>query len=125
MAVAYTGTRNGLPASQLPSGYTVPTVAANTQEYTFSASLTVLKATVENATASTTMTAIFENATIGLDKQILDLITADFDNTQTVVGYGNLTALTTNLRGIAGADDWLTDTAVSYAATVTVWVSVT
>jgi len=125
MAVVYTGTRNLIAASQLPTGYVRPVVAANTKEYTFNLSLSVLKVTVDESTASDTMTAIFENATIGLDKQILDLITADYDNTQTVVGFGECNILTTNLRGITGSDDWLTDAVVNYLATVEVFVSVT
>lgn len=125
MAVVYTGTQNLIPDSQIPTGYTRPVVATNTKEYTFNLSLLVLKVTVDVSTASDTMTAIFENATIGLDKQILDLITADFDNTQTVVGFGQCTQLTTNLRGITGTDDWLTDAVVNYIATVEVFVSVT
>lgn len=125
MAITYTGTRNLIQASQLPSSYTRPTVASNTKEHTSSVVLSVLRATVDNATAATTMTNIFTNATIGLNKQILDLITADFDSTKTVVGYGECTALTTNVRNISGSDDWLTDTAVSYQATVSIFVSVT
>lgn len=124
MAVAYTGTQNLIPDSQIPTGYTRPTVATNTKEFTSQHTLTILKSTVDESVAATTMTAIFENATIGIDKQISDIITSEFDNTKTVVAYGECTQLTTNLRGITGTDDWLTDTVVSYTATVTSFTSV-
>lgn len=125
MAIVYTGTRNLIPDSQIPSGYTRPTVSANTKEHTANVVLTILKATVDESARNTTLTAIFENATIGIDKQILDLVTADFDATKTVVAFGECTALTINQKGTLGTDVWLTDTAASYTATVSYFTSVT
>jgi len=123
MAVTFTGTRNLIPSNQLPTGYTVPVVASNVKEFTSQHTLSILKATVDESVASTTMTAIFDNSSIGIDKQLEDIITAAFDNTKTIVAYGECTALTHTIKGTLGADAWLTDTAVSYTATVTVYTS--
>lgn len=126
MAVTFNGTKNSLNSTQKPSGYTDPVVSEiSSPEYTNTKTFTVLKSTVENATAATTMTNIFNNGTIGLDKQVEDDITADYDATKTVTSYAELTALTTNIASIAGSGDWLKNTAVSYVATVTVYVTVT
>ena len=124
MAITNNGTKNSLPAGQIPSGYTRPTITTFTDwEYKRTLTLSVLKSTVENATASTTMTNIFNNATIGLDKQVIDIIAADYLATATVTTYADLTALTTNIVSVASGDGtWMTDTAVSYVATVILYV---
>ena len=125
MAVTFNGTKNNLTANQLPSGYTLPTVSEiSSPEYTNTKTYTVLKATVENATKSTTMTNIFDNGTIGLDKQVEDDITADYDATKTITAHAELINLTNNYSGISGGGDWLGTTAVSYTATVIVYVNV-
>ena len=82
MAIVNNGTKNSLADTHIPSGYTRPTVTTFTdQEYTRNLELTVLKATVENATASTTMTNIINDATIGITKQIDDILASDFTTT--------------------------------------------
>ena len=87
--------------------------------------ISILKATVENATQSTSMANIFNNATIGIDKQIEDHINLDFDDgLQTITAYAELTHLTTNIADLGGAGVWLQATAVSYVATITVYVNV-
>jgi len=85
MAITNQGAKNSLPQDQLPSGYTKPSVAGfSDYGYVKTVEFLVLKATVEAASASATMTAIFNNATIGINKQIADIITADFVATKTV-----------------------------------------
>lgn len=117
MAISNLGAINELPTSQLPSGYTKPVVATFTDyEYVRSVTLNVLKATVEAASASATMTAIFNNATVGINKQIADIIAADFLTTPSVTSYGSLTALTTN------TEDYLTNAAAVYKCTVKIYV---
>lgn len=124
MAISNLGAINNLPAAQLPSGYTKPTVATFTDyEYSRTVTLYVLKATVEAATASATMTAIFNNATIGINKQIADIIAADFLTTPTVTSFGELIALTTTAEvGNFSDSTYLTNTAVSYKCTVKIYV---
>ena len=124
MAITNNGTKNSLPAAKLPTGYTVPTVTTFTDwEYSRILSLSVLKATVENATPATTMTNIFDDAAIGLDKQIVDIVAADFLATATVTTYAELTDLTTNIVDVSSGDGtWMDDTAVSYVARVILYI---
>lgn len=124
MAITNNGTKNSLGAGKIPTGYTRPTITTFTDwEYKRTLTLSVLKSTVENATNSTTMTNIFNNATIGLDKQIIDIIAADYLATATVTTYADLTSLTTNISNeSSGNGTWLDDTAVSYVATVDLYV---
>lgn len=123
MAITNNGTMNLLPTKQIPSGYTRPTITTFTDwEYESTLTLSVLKATVENATASTTMTNIFDNATVGLDKQIDDILAADYLATATVTAFAKLTAIETNYTDTEATDAWLTNTAASYVCTVKLYV---
>ena len=120
------GTVNSLPASQKPSGYSDPVVTTFTDyEYIHTAQFSVLKATVDEAVATTTMAAIIANATIGISKQALDIVTADFISASTVTLYTDWTGLTTNLASLAGSADYLKDTAVSYLCDVTIYIKST
>lgn len=126
MAITNQGARNLLPSAQLPSGYTVPTVAgfvSDSNTYCKTIDVLVLKATVEAATAALTMAAIFNNATIGINKQIADIVAADFIATKTVTSYGELIALSTNAESVNFSDQtYLTNTAVSYKCKVKIYV---
>lgn len=124
MAISNLGTTNDLPAEQLPTGYTKPVIATFSDfQYVSTLTLLVLKATVEVATASATMTAIFNNATIGLNKQIADIIAADYLTTPAVTTYASLISLTTNVE-VAGLTDqtYLINTPVSYKCVVRLYV---
>ena len=124
MAITNNGTQNKLSANLLPTAYTAPTITTFTDwQYKRTLNLTILKSTVENATASTTMTNIFNDATIGLDKQILDIVAADYLATATVTTFAQLTRLENNISSVNSGDGtWMTDTAVSYTATVDLYV---
>lgn len=129
MAVTFNGVKNGLPANQLPDGYTRPTVTEiPASEVTWSNRRTynINKADVENATASTTMTNILSDATYGLAKLIDDDLDNDFIATNTVTGYAILNSLTTNQtpENESGSSEWLTTTAEQYQCVVTVYVKV-
>ena len=127
MATTFNGTKNLLSDGQIPAGYTRPTVAtiSTPVEFTYVKVISILKATVENASQATTMANIFNNATIGIDKQIEDHINLDFDDgVQTITAYAELTHLSTNIADLGGAGVWLQTTAVSYVATITVYVNV-
>ena len=83
---------------KLPSTYTLPTVTTFTDfEYKREATLYVDRATVYSATKTTTMTNILGNASIGITKQVTDLVTADFDATKTITIYADLYDIDTNL----------------------------
>lgn len=124
MAISNLGAINQLPSAQLPSGYALPVVVAfNDWEYVRTVTLLVLKATVETPTAAATMTAIFNNATIGINKQVADIITADFLTTPNVTTYASLTSLATNIEvGNFSDDTYLRNVAPSYKCTVNIYV---
>jgi len=124
MAITNNGTRNSLSAAQKPALYTDPTVTTFADhEYKRTLTLSVLKATVETATSAATMTAILDNATIGINKQVSDIIDADYLATATVTTWADLRSLTTNIVDVSSGDGtWLKNTAVSYVATVDLYV---
>ena len=123
MAITNNGTQNKLQTSRLPSGYTAPTITTFSDwESKRTLNLTVLKATVESATASTTMDNIFDNGTIGLDKQIIDIVAADYISSQTVTTYAVMTTLGTTLDDKGATDAYLTNAAESYTCTVVLYV---
>jgi hypothetical protein len=123
MALTHNGTVVQIPTSRVPSDYTLPTVSTFTDhEYVSSErTLTVLKATVEDSDRATTLQNIIDNASIGLDKQIEDLISAEFDVTNTVESYAVWTGIDSN-QAASGSNDFLTDTAMSYSCTVKFYV---
>jgi hypothetical protein len=123
MALTNAGTLVQLPSSRIPSDYTLPTVSSFTDwEYESSErTLTVLKSTVEDSDRSTTLANILANATIGINKQVTDLVTAEFDVTNTVTCYAVLTGIDSNVAA-SGSNDFYTDTAMSYSCTVKFYV---
>jgi hypothetical protein len=122
MAIVNQGTQNNLPAGQIPSGYVMPVVAGfSDYEYVRKLTLSVLKATVETASPEDTMTAIFDNPTIGINKQITDIITAEYLDTPAVTAYGSLKVLTTNVSDITDKV-YLTNAPVSYVCKVQLFV---
>ncbi len=125
MAIVSNGVANELPEAQLPTGYARPVVTTFTDfEYQRVITLNVLKATVENATPSTTMTNILTNATVGITKQLTDIVAADFLTTPTVTWYAKLIELNTNVPVLADFSNtnYLTNTPVSYTAKVVLYL---
>lgn len=123
MAVTKNGTKNSLPDGQLPSGYTRPVVVDFTDyKYVRTVTLSILKATVENANPVTTMQNIIANATIGCNKQVADIADADFIATGAVVVFSDLVALTTNYASNATGSPTYTAAAPSYLATVNIYI---
>ena len=119
MAISNLGATCDLPDNQIPSGYTKPTVATFSDfQYERTLTINVLKSTVETATPSTTLTAIFNNGTIGINKQITDIVAATFLTTPTVTTYGKLIALSTTVDDAT----YLTNAAVSYKCTVKLYI---
>jgi hypothetical protein len=123
MAISNLGTINNLPASKKPSGYVDPIVATFTDwQYRYVLTLNVLKATVENGTAATTLANIIANATVGINKQIVDIVAADFLATATVTTYAELYDLNTNYFPQEVDNVYLTSTAPSYVCKVILYV---
>jgi len=122
MAISNLGVVNNLPTSQKPTGYVDPVVTTfSDYEYKRVLTLSVLKATVENASPATTMANIIANATIGLNKQIVDIVAADFLTTPAVTTYGIWTGLNTNIP-VDPNNVYLGNTAVSYVCTVELYI---
>lgn len=124
MAIDNKGTANQVPSRQIPVGYTRPTVVKvlGAGIYKSVLVLFVLKATVENADPAITMANIINNATIGITKQIDDILAADYLATSTVTAYAALKSITTNLEGTGGADDIFLANATSYRCEVELFV---
>ena len=116
------GTTNTL--ANVPTGYTRPTVSTFTDwEWKQTVVLTVLKATVDEATAVATMAAIISNGTIGITFQVSALVTAAFDVAgATVTAYADWRGLTNNYASASTAGDHLKSTACSYSCTVDIYV---
>jgi len=123
MAITNNGTVNSLVNSQVPDDYTRPTVTTFTDyEYVRNLSLSVLKVTVDDADPATTMAAIIEDVTIGITKQVDDILAADFLASATVTAYADWTVLSTNLTGVTKSDPLLTDAAANFICTVKLYI---
>ncbi len=123
MALTNEGTLVQLPSSRTPSDFTAVAVSSfSDYEYeSTERTLSVLKSTVENSDPSTTLLAVISNATIGINKQVTDLVTAEFDTSNTVTCYAVLTGIKSNVESSA-TTDFYTDTAMSYICTVRFYV---
>ena len=124
MAITNNGTQNSLPSAQIPAGHTrATTTEFSDWQYKRILTLSVTKATVDESSADTTMTAIFDNGSIGIDKQITDIIAADYISSRTVTTYATLRALTTNISdSTSGSGTWLKNTAETYECTVDLFI---
>jgi len=118
MALTHNGTRVDVPAAELPAGYTKPSVTTfsdHEMKY-LSRSIEIAKGDVENATATTTMTAIIA----ALNTAIETLLGADFDETANDVdSYAVLKSLSTNMTKTGVL---FTNGAVNYVCVVDIYV---
>lgn len=122
MALVNNGTKVSVPLTLQPTGFTAPSVTEFTDhEYTRTFSLSVLKATVDESSKAATFLAIIENATVGIDKQVDDIMAADYISSNTVTYYSDWTAVSNNAR--LGIDtEFFSNVAVSYVVTVVVYI---
>jgi hypothetical protein len=123
MALTNAGTLVELPSSRIPSDFTAVSVSsfADYEYVSTERTLSVLKSTVENADPSTTLLAIIANGTIGINQQVSDLVTAEFDTSNTVTCYAVLTGISSNVESSA-TTNFYTDTAMSYICKVKFYV---
>lgn len=120
MALVSNGVQVRVNSDDLPSGYTPATVTGfSDYEYqTQSQTVTVVKSTVENATASTTVDNIVADIKSQLDTQM----GADFDDTaNTVTVFYVWKSYTTNL--VVGSD-LFTNAVINYLCNVDIYVKV-
>lgn len=126
MAIGNAGTLNGIPKAQRPSDYVLPTVVpVASPHYDRTVVLSVLKATVENADPKVTMLNIINDATIGITKQITDIVTAQFIGTESVSVHAEWISVKTNISTNAPTGDYLKNVAPSYICTVIYYVKST
>lgn len=119
MSVTNNGSKVSAPDEQLPSGYTRPTITTfSDYEYTRRVQLSVAKATVENATKTTTMANIIGNGTIGVTKQVTDLITADVLAANTTLIYADIVKVENNQTV---ATEQFSSVAAAYLVTVDIY----
>ena len=126
MAITNNGTKNSIPADHLPSGYTRPSITEFTDwKYKRRVTLNVAKATVQNATAATTMTNIIGNGTVGVTKQVDDILAADFLGSATITAFADIVSIQTNITDLGGASALWTNAAVNYVCIVDIYVKST
>jgi hypothetical protein len=125
MALSAQSTKISINSSKLPSGYTDPggTNLSDAQPKYENLALSVLKATVENATKSTTFDNIRTDATIGIEKQIADKLGAEMDDAANTVTYNIDWKDIRNNQTFA--TEFYTDTAEAYICIVDVYIVIT
>lgn len=109
MALTYNGTRVDIASSDLPTGYSKPSVTTFTDfegQYK-QVSFTIAKSSVENATATTTMANIITALNTAADAYL----SADLDTTNTITAYGIAKTITMNTDD--ADDERFTTTATS------------
>ena len=124
MALVNNGTSVEMSQNTLPTGYTKPTVT-KFADVTYTSELlqiNVAKAIVEDAVGATTFDNLLNDGTVGITKQVSDLVTANFDTAgNTVTVYAELSAVRTNLTV---AEDLYSNTPVTYRCTVQYFVNI-
>lgn len=123
MALVKNDTKLSLDSTKIPSGATDPggSNLSSSQPTYENLSLSVLKATVENATKATTFDNILDDAVVGIEKQIADLLANDMDVTQTITYNIDWKDVRNNA---IFTENFYNDTAVSYICTVDVYINV-
>lgn len=122
MAITNKGTKNNLPAKQLPASYVLPTVAIFGDENYRSENheLDIAKSTVENASNEVTMAAIITAITAAVTIKLAN----DYVATNTVEAFSVLTGLSINYKDDAGDSDWLGSNVATYNCKVKIYVKI-
>tara|TARA_R110000803_G_scaffold6296_5_gene20440 strand:+ start:1079 stop:1459 length:381 start_codon:yes stop_codon:yes gene_type:complete len=123
MAITNKGTRNLLRKEQIPTNYTLPTVVTFLDPgYCRTLTLSISKSDVVLGTASGTMESIIDDAAVGIEKQVYDIIAGDFVTSNNVEFYTDLTTITSTVTSNGGNDAWLTNAATEYEVKVQVYI---
>lgn len=125
MAIAAVEVKNTTSASKLPAGYSRPTITEVTGDDLAVTQLTLIvpKVTVENADPAVTMANIIDDATVGVQKQLQDIIVGDYLATATVTSHADLKdVINSNVPSNDASSTWLTDDAINYVCTVELFV---
>lgn len=127
MALTFNGTRNKLPASQKPDGYTDPSVNTfSDYEHVKTATFNVAKASVIQTNAEVTMLAIFNEGSVGLNTQVSLDVSDEFDTTRAVTAFADLIELRHKYdQDAADPEGYLkSGTSDSFEAKVVIYVKV-
>lgn len=120
MALNFNGVDLDVDANKLPTGYTkTPVAQIANPEYTRNTLLTVVKATVHNASTQTTV----DNIVADVDTQVQAIIVADYDTVGlTVDASARIALLSSN---ISKDEALYTDDAQNYIVSVEMRVTTT
>lgn len=122
MAINFNGTSVKLPSTQIPSGYSKPAITEfNDAEYKGEFVLSVDRDTVANADKAVTVNNILSDAAVGINKQLTDILTADYINTNDVQAYAEWITLNHNISASASSD-FLTNISVAFICKVKLYV---
>lgn len=124
MALVANATKISLNSTKVPPGATDPggsNLSGGKLQYG-NLALNVAKATVEDATKATTFDNIRTDATIGIEKQVADLLANDMDDTANTINYNiDWKNISSNFEFLR---EFYTDTATQYICLVDVYVVV-
>ena len=124
MALAAQATKISLDSTKKPSGFTDPggtNLSSSAPTYS-NVAISVLKATVENATKSTTFDSIRTDGAVGIEFQIAALLTNDMDVAVATITY-NIDWKDIRNNQIY-SEEFYSDVANSYIAIVDVYINV-
>lgn len=122
MALTNQGTRVSISNQLIPTGFVPPAISTfSDQECVRTLSLNVLKSTVENAAKETTLLNIIKDVAIGIEKQVDDIIAADYIATNTVDYWTDFRVLGSNIP-VSKTSDFLNATPVSYIANINIYI---
>lgn len=124
MALVATATKISINSGKIPSGYTDPggSNLSSSQPTYQNLVLSVTKSVVEDATKATTFDQIRTDATIGIEKQVADLLTNNEDITNTVTYNIDWKDIRNNQ---VFPEEFYSDTAAVYKCTVDVYLNIT
>lgn len=124
MALVANATKLSMDASKRPTGYTDPggTNLSNSQPTYSNLALNVTRSVVEAASKSTTFNQIRTNETVGIEKQVSDLLTVNIENTIQTVTYNIDWKDIRNNRTFPG--DFYGNAVEVYVAIVDVYVNI-
>lgn len=123
MPLVNNGLKLNLPGGLVPAGSSAQPVTEFADfEYVRELALNVLKATVEDAAKENTFDNIMDDVTIGVKKQVDDIISADYIDANTVTYFSEITYISSTISGNNTIGDFFTNTAVSYVCSVKVYI---
>lgn len=126
MAYVDSGVKVSLGSAIVPSGVTLSTTLNEFQDYMYTRALTldIVKATVDEATATATFKAIIENGAEGIQFQVKTIMEAEFDDgNKTVSTWIEFLGISNN-QGVGLKSDFYTNAAPEYKVSIKLYIKV-